>query len=57
MEKKDLSTIYCGTHTYMAPEIVSKTPHSPFLADRWALGILLYYMLQGHSPFKVQNQR
>ena len=41
----------------MPPEIVSKTPHSPFAADCWSLGILLYHMLHGHCPFKAQNQK
>jgi serine/threonine protein kinase len=41
----------------MAPEIVTKKPHCPFLADRWALGILLYNMLHGHCPFKAQTQK
>ena len=48
---------YCGTPTYMPPEVVCKTPHSPFLADRWSLGILLYTMLHGHCPFKATNQK
>ena len=48
---------YCGTPTYMPPEVVSKIPHHPHLADRWSLGILLYTMLHGHCPFKAQNQR
>ena len=48
---------FCGTPTYMAPEVVTKVPHNPFLADRWSLGILLYSMLNGHCPFKAQNQK
>jgi serine/threonine protein kinase len=41
----------------MPPEVVTKTPHSPFFADRWSLGILLFTMLNGHCPFKAQNQK
>jgi serine/threonine protein kinase len=48
---------YCGTPTYMAPEVVTKTPHNPLLADRWSLGIFLYTMLHGHCPFKAQTQK
>ena len=48
---------YCGTPTYMPPEVVSKRPHDPFLADRWSLGIMLYNMLHGHCPFKATNQK
>jgi serine/threonine protein kinase len=48
---------YCGTPTYMAPEVVSKTPHNPQLADRWSLGILLFNMLNGHCPFRASTQK
>lgn len=41
----------------MPPEVVSKSPHDPQLADRWSMGILLYNMLNGHCPFKAQNQK
>jgi len=48
---------YCGTPTYMSPEVVTKTPYNPFLSDRWSLGILLFTMLNGHPPFRAQNQK
>ena len=48
---------YCGTPTYMAPEVVSKTPHNPIYSDRWSLGILLYTMLNGGCPFKAPTQK
>jgi len=41
----------------MAPEVVSKTPHNPYLSDRWSLGILLYMMLNGCCPFKGSTQK
>lgn len=41
----------------MAPEVVSKTPHNPQLADRWSLGILLFVMLNGHCPFRANTQK
>jgi serine/threonine protein kinase len=45
-------SIFCGTPTYMAPEIVSKKEYHGDLVDTWALGILLYVMLCGRFPFK-----
>ena len=48
---------YCGTVTYMAPEIVSKTPHVGVLADRWSLGVLLDTMLQGAFPFRASGEK
>ena len=43
---------FCGTPSYMAPEIVAKKDYSGKQADVWAMGILLYIMLTGSFPFK-----
>lgn len=47
--------IFCGTPSYMSPEIVSKVEYTGQKSDIWALGILLYVMLQGKFPFKGVN--
>ena len=39
--------IFCGTSTYMAPEITQKKEYSGFESDIWALGVILYIMLTG----------
>lgn len=44
--------IFCGTPSYMAPEIVMKKEYSGPPADMWSLGVLLYAMLCGVFPFK-----
>lgn len=40
---------FCGTIDYMAPEMLQRQGHS-YEVDVWALGILLFEMLQGKVP-------
>ena len=48
---------YCGTPTYMAPELVCRKEYAPQPVDIWALGVLLYRMLTGSYPFKAKTER
>ncbi|EPR79555.1 cAMP dependent protein kinase [Spraguea lophii 42_110] len=41
---------FCGTPEYMSPEKILGDGHS-FSADIWSLGILIYEMLIGSTPF------
>ena len=49
-ENEKRNTI-CGTLEYMSPELLKKEKYN-FDVDIWALGILLFEMLHGKSPFK-----
>jgi len=43
---------FCGTYEYMAPEVVKEEEYSKSI-DVWSLGVLLYEILHGYSPFRV----
>lgn len=44
--------IFCGTPSYMAPEIVTHKEYCGPPVDVWAAGVLLYVLLTGTFPFK-----
>jgi len=44
---------FCGTYEYMAPELIDEMPYNNSI-DVWALGVLLFELTQGFSPFSVK---
>ncbi len=44
--------MFCGTPSYMAPEIVTKQEYSGPPADIWASCVLLFALISGYFPYK-----
>lgn len=45
----------CGTPGYVAPEILERTPYGT-QCDMWSLGVIVYILLGGYSPFEEKCQ-
>ena len=53
--KDTYQKLFCGTPSYMPPEIVKKEKYIACYSDIWSLGVLFYAMLFGIFPFKGKD--
>lgn len=51
IKKEGKMKLFCGTPTYMAPEIINKPEYEAPPVDIWALGVILFTLLVGVFPF------
>nr|AML78267.1 putative LOV domain-containing protein [Pteris vittata] len=55
-EPVNTSNSFVGTEEYIAPEVITGAGHSSAV-DWWAVGILLYEMIYGRTPFRGKNRQ
>ena len=50
-KRQELCTARCGSEDYVSPEILMGVPYDGHLTDTWALGVILYSILEDRLPF------
>lgn len=51
IEDNEMCTTRCGSEDYVSPEILMGVPYDGRLSDCWAMGVILYSLLEERLPF------
>jgi len=54
-EPTDRANSFVGTEEYLAPEVIAGSGHGPAV-DWWSLGVLIYELVYGFTPFRASKR-